>query len=97
MAGMESGGAMMEKLAESKPFDRAYVDDMVPHHQGAVAMSEVLLERTDDAELKRLGQAIIDAQRREIATMNDFRTKEYGGPVPAQKPGGGGHGGMGME
>jgi uncharacterized protein (DUF305 family) len=96
MAGMSHGGEMMRKLADAKPFDRAYVDDMVPHHQGAVAMAEVLLERTDDAELKRLAQAIIDAQRREIATMNDFRTKEYGGPVP-EKPGDGGHGGMKME
>jgi uncharacterized protein (DUF305 family) len=95
-AGMGHDEAMMKELASSKPFERAFVDMMVPHHQGAVEMSEVLLERTDDAELKKLGQAIIDAQKREIAAMNDFRTEKYGGPVPPQKQGE--HGGMdGME
>ena len=97
-AGMGHDEAMMRELASARPFDRAFVDEMVPHHEGAIAMAKVLLERTDDAELKQLGQAIIDAQQREIAAMNDFRTKEYGGPVPDEKPsGGGGHGGMGME
>jgi uncharacterized protein (DUF305 family) len=95
-AGMGHDEAMMRELANAKPFERAFVDMMVPHHQGAVEMSKVLLERTDDAELKKLGQAIIDAQAREIASMNGFRSKEYGGPVPPQKEGE--HGGMdGME
>ena len=85
-AGMGHDGAMMRELANAKPFDRAFVDEMVPHHQGAVEMAQVLLERTDDAELKKLGQTIIDAQEGEITAMNDFRTEQYGGPVPPKHP-----------
>lgn len=97
-AGMGHDEAMMEEFAKAKPFDRAFVDEMVPHHQGAVEMARVLLERTDDAELRKLGQAIIDAQQREIAAMNDFRTERYGGPVPPKKPSEEGeHGGMEMD
>jgi uncharacterized protein (DUF305 family) len=95
-AGMDHDDAMMKKLETAKPFDRAFVDHMAPHHQGAVEMSQVLLARTKDTELKKLGQAIITVQEREIAAMNAFRRTHYGGPVPSM--GEGDHGGMdGME
>lgn len=65
-----------------KPFDRAFVDEMIPHHQGATRMAEAVLRRTQDAELRRLAEGIVAAQRREIAEMKAFREREYGGPVP---------------
>lgn len=43
-AGTGHDGTMMQELANAKPFDRAFVDEMVPHHQGAVEMAEVLRE-----------------------------------------------------
>lgn len=69
-------------LRTAKPFDRAFVDEMVGHHRGAIAMAEAVLPMTDDPELTRLAEGIISAQTAEIETMNDFRVATYGAPVP---------------
>lgn len=80
-AGMDHmDGAMT--IRGKRPFDRAFLDEMVPHHQGATRMGEVVLARTRDPELRTLAQGIISAQKREIQEMNDFRRRVYGGPVP---------------
>jgi len=94
-AGMAGHDDAMKMLETADPFDRAFIDAMVPHHKGAVKMAQAVLSKTNDAELKALAQAIIDAQMREVTEMNAFRTKHYGGPVPES---GGAHGGsMDME
>ncbi len=56
-------------LKTAEPFDPAFLDLMLPHHEGAVAMAKVELAKGSDAQLKRLAQAIITAQQREIAAM----------------------------
>lgn len=99
-AGMTHTEATNEMLRSADPFDRAFVDEMVPHHTGAVKMAEVVLERTKDAELRQLASGIISTQEREINEMNSFRTEEFGAPVPEdaghggeEKPSGEEHGG----
>ncbi|CAA9492504.1 MAG: hypothetical protein AVDCRST_MAG17-858 [uncultured Solirubrobacterales bacterium] len=62
-----------------KPFDRAFVDEMIPHHQGAMRMAEAVLAKTDDPRLRSLGEGIIAAQRKEVGEMKRFREREYGG------------------
>lgn len=81
-AGMDHSPAMNKELEKANPFDRAFVDDMEPHHTGAVKMSKVVLGKTKDPELRKLAQGIVTAQTREIKAMNAFRTRKYGGPVP---------------
>jgi uncharacterized protein (DUF305 family) len=71
------------ELRTAKPLDREFIDMMVPHHQGAIRMARVVLGKTDDAEVERLANAIIQAQSREIGQMNDWRTDWYGSPSPA--------------
>jgi uncharacterized protein (DUF305 family) len=92
-AGMAGHEDAMKMLETADPFDRAFIDEMVPHHEGAVKMAQAVLTKSDDAELKKLAQAIIDAQMREIEEMNAFRTEHYGGPVPEKDDAGdeGGH------
>ena len=80
MMGM-SGDEMALETAE--PFDREFIDMMVPHHQGAIAMARVVLEKGQDSEVKELAQEIIDAQSREIGEMNTWREKWYGAASPA--------------
>jgi uncharacterized protein (DUF305 family) len=93
-AGMNhmDGGAM---LRGKRPFDRAFIDEMVPHHEGAIAMARAVLKETRDPELRKLAEEIIRAQEREISEMNDFRQREYGGVAPeeAAPPAHGEHGG----
>ena len=72
-----------DALATADPFDKAFIDAMIPHHQGAIRMARVLLANTKDAELTKLGTGIITAQSAEIAAMNALRKKLYGAESPA--------------
>ncbi len=71
------------ELETADPFDRAFIDMMVPHHQSAILMARIELAEGEDEEAKSLATAIIDAQSREIDEMNEWRTEWYGGPSPA--------------
>jgi uncharacterized protein (DUF305 family) len=73
----------MSDLENARPFDRAFIDMMVPHHQGAIRMARVELAEGESTELQALAQQIVDAQSREIEEMNARRTEVFGGPSPA--------------
>jgi uncharacterized protein (DUF305 family) len=82
----ESGMAHMEgatKLRGASPFDSAFIDEMVPHHQGAIRMARAVLKKTKDPEVRRLADAIVAAQSKEIEQMNRWRESWYGAPSPA--------------
>lgn len=84
MSAHEMGMDMdMMGLEDAEPFDRAFIDAMVAHHQGAIRMARVELEQGSDAQLHDLCNAIIEAQSREIEQMNDWRDRWYGAPSPA--------------
>ncbi|WP_158276815.1 DUF305 domain-containing protein [Paraconexibacter algicola] len=80
MMGM-SGDETMLEMAD--PFDREFIDMMVPHHQGAIVMARAVLKNGESAEVKELAQAIVTAQSREIGEMNSWRTTWYGAASPA--------------
>ena len=50
-------------------FDKAFVEMMISHHEGAVAMAELIPSRAKHDEVKQHGVAIIAAQTKEIADM----------------------------
>ena len=81
-AGMhhESGASKLKGVRE---FDRAFIDEMIPHHQGAIRMAHVVAADTNDAELDQLATEIIDAQSREIREMNSWRKRWFGATSPA--------------
>jgi uncharacterized protein (DUF305 family) len=47
-------------------FDKAFIELMIVHHEGAVAMAKLIPTQAKHAELKQMGQAIISAQSKEI-------------------------------
>ena len=59
--------------ASGATVDQAYIAKMIAHHQGAVAMAEVALRDSRDPEVRRMAQAVIDTQTREIAEMRAWR------------------------
>jgi uncharacterized protein (DUF305 family) len=66
------------ELENAKPFDRAFIDAMVPHHLGAVAMAKQLLKKGEQPGLRKMGNDIIAAQTKEIAQMRQWRKAWYG-------------------
>ena len=56
--------------------DTDFLKGMIPHHQGAIDMSEELIKKTKDPELKALAQKIIKDQKAEIKQMQDLLKKK---------------------
>lgn len=68
MMGMDDDPA---SLKSATPFDRAFIEMMIPHHEGAIAMAKAEKAKGGDSELKKLADDIIAAQQREIAEMRE--------------------------
>lgn len=58
-------------------FDKAFVEMMISHHEGAVDMARLIPSRAKHNEVKQLGEAIISAQTKEIADMKQWQ-KDWG-------------------
>jgi uncharacterized protein (DUF305 family) len=68
---------MPDQLAGQEPFDRAFIDSMIPHHASAIEMASTANMRSDNPEIKRLARGITDAQSREIGEMIELRQQNY--------------------
>jgi uncharacterized protein (DUF305 family) len=66
-----------EELANKDPFDKAFIDAMIPHHRSAIEMASVALRESDNAQIKEIARAIVDAQETEIAQMQRWREQWY--------------------
>jgi uncharacterized protein (DUF305 family) len=76
---MRSMGVMMDpqELANREPFDKAFIDAMIPHHQSAIKMAEVAYEKSKNPRIKELAENIMSAQKREIEQMKQWRKDWY--------------------
>ena len=82
--GMGMHGGMMgnetdiKTLENAKPFDKEFIEQMIPHHQMAVMMAQMLLRGTTRPEMKQLAENIISAQTKEINQMREWYSTWYG-------------------
>lgn len=79
---MGNGSQMAQNI------DQHFIVQMIPHHEGAIAMARVALERSKRSEIISLANGIIEAQQKEINDMRGWYQSWYGSAPPA--------GGMGM-
>jgi uncharacterized protein (DUF305 family) len=74
MSGMMSG--LSGKRGDE--FDRAFLTEMIMHHEGAVTMAEAALKDAKHQEIMTMAHAIITAQTGEIAQMKAWLKTWYG-------------------
>ena len=60
------------------PFDRSFIDAMVPHHQSAIEMAEAAKPRLTQPDLVEVADNILASQQKEIDRMLDWREQWYG-------------------
>ncbi len=66
------------------PFDQQFIDMMVPHHEGAVAMARIALQRASRSEIRQMADDIVRSQSAEIDQMRAWRQAWYGsGETPS--------------
>lgn len=66
-----------DQLAQQHPFDRAFLDSMIPHHASAIQMASVALLHSSNPDIRRIAQAIVNAQSAEIGQMIHWREAWY--------------------
>ena len=62
--------------------DKHFIEQMIPHHEGAIAMANLALKKATHPEIKTLATAIIAAQTAEIQSMNGWYQDWFGTSVP---------------
>lgn len=62
--------------------DKHFIEQMIPHHEGAIDMANLALEKAKRPEIKTLATAIIGAQSTEIGDMNNWYKEWFGNEVP---------------
>lgn len=77
MKSMEGMKADMERLKTATPFDLAFLDAMIPHHEGAVEMATDVQTKSEKAEVKELAAKMVADQKKEIEQMKQWRKAWY--------------------
>ena len=71
------GATNLAALSTAKDFDRAFLEQMIPHHQMGVMMASIAQTNTQHPELRVLQQTMIIEQSKEIAEMQQWYRQWY--------------------
>lgn len=66
------------ELEGAEDVDKAFAAAMIPHHEGAIHMAELALERGEHEEIRALAERIIAAQEREIDVLEPHAGGHHG-------------------
>lgn len=76
---------------KGEEYDKAFISNMIIHHEGAINMAELALAKAKHQELKDMASSIVSSQSKEVADMKHAQ-ETWGYPVSS---GHGMHGGSG--
>lgn len=82
-------------MPNSTTMDAHFIEQMIPHHEDAITMSKIALEKANRPEVKELAQNIITSQSKEINQMKEWYNDWFGREVPTGDDVMGQHGMMG--
>jgi uncharacterized protein (DUF305 family) len=75
--GMDMG--VMEVADDpSKPYEQRFIEAMIPHHEGAIAMAQDAQQNAERQEIKDFAAHVITAQEAEIAQMKQWQQAWFG-------------------
>ncbi len=72
-----AGGHSVGTAEADVPYDAAFIDSMIAHHQAAIDMSNQALQESQRDEIKTMAQAIIAAQQAEVGQLYGWRKSWY--------------------
>lgn len=79
MGEMGSGmGTSLAALKNTADFDRAFIEQMIPHHLMGVMMASMAQNNSQHPQLRALQQAMVKDQSREIEQMTQWYRNWYG-------------------
>mgnify|MGYP000673703141 CR=1 FL=1 len=70
--GMSGDESDMARLTDAEDFDKVFIEQMIPHHQSAIMMANMLKTGTTRPEMKELAENIIASQTSEIDQMRQW-------------------------
>lgn len=88
MAMRDGSGVSMDDMMTdlqgktSDEFDKAFISNMIVHHQGAIDMADEAKKSAKHDEIKKMADDIISAQSREIDQMRSWYKDWYGVEAP---------------
>lgn len=77
-SGMHMGGQEdIASIENATDFDKAFIEAMIPHHQLAIMMAQMLKSGTNRPEMLTLANNIIKSQSKEIEQMESWYKSWY--------------------
>lgn len=70
--------ADINNLKTATPFDKAFINAMIPHHQMAIMAAKMAQQQATHPEIKTLAASIIADQQKEIDQMQQWLKAWYG-------------------
>jgi uncharacterized protein (DUF305 family) len=75
--GMPGMATSLDVLKNAPDFDRAFIEQMIPHHRMGVMMASHAQWHTQNQELRDLQSAMVKVQSEEIAQMEQWYRQWY--------------------
>lgn len=75
--GMMGDATDLSRLETARPFDKEFIEQMIPHHQMAIMMASMVQRGSTKPEIIQLAKDIISAQTKEINDMRSWYESWY--------------------